>query len=98
MKPPTWFEVEIPRNPDFKAVAECFFRDFCAVHAAAGIAVSHIHHEETLRGDRYFVPPEAARLYFLAESRSAVADWLLDIQLARPCAEPEVKALRPLPC
>lgn len=98
MREVSWFEVEIPRDDAFKVVADSFLRDYCAAHIALKYPVTEIHHVQTLSGDKYFLSPEAARVYFFEQSRSALADWLMAIRLARPCEPPEVSDMRRLPC
>ena len=94
-----WFEVDIPRGPDYARLLDTFMRDFCAVQKRAGTGSTRLHHRANGSSDCYYVDPVAAQAYFLHPGRSALADWLLQNNIARVTAEvPDVKELKLLPC
>jgi hypothetical protein len=94
-----WYEVRIPKDAGYRRVADSFLNDYCLAHRAAAIEVTRIHHNDADGSDSYFLPPEAAAFYFLSPYASALADWLIKIELARPLPEtPDVTGYHPLPC
>ena len=94
-----WFEVDIPRGPDYARLLDTFMRDYCAVQKRAGTGMLRLHHMADRSSDRYYVHPIAAKEYFLHPGRSALADWLLQNNIARVTdALPDTDALKLLPC
>lgn len=80
-----WFEVRIPKTPEYQKVVDSFLDDYDRARAEASLPPDGLRYSESSLAERYFLPPESAAAYFLSSHPTAIATWLRAIDLAKPC-------------
>jgi hypothetical protein len=96
--PSCWYEVRIPRTPEYQKVVDSFLDDYDRARVEANLPPDGLRYSESGGAERYFLPPEAAASYFLSPCPTAIATWLRAIDLAKPCPTlPDGEELKPVP-
>lgn len=95
--PSCWYEVRIPKTPGYEKVVDSFLDDYDRARSEANLPADGLQYTDNGAAERYFLPPEAAALYFLSACPTAIATWLRAIDLAKPCPTlPDDGELRPV--
>lgn len=99
MERTSWFEISFPKGDGRSGARDSFLEDCCKTAAECGAPIDELLVDDAGFAERFLIPPEVAAAYFFHPYRSAIADWLLDTGLARPCEEaPDTSGFRPLSC